>query len=156
MVDDLAPTLSVNGCPGTLWLTKQKRVDRDYAVFGEASFDVTPQITLTGGGRYYKFDNTLFGFFGFGRNPAFIQGDDITGIRRMLPAAARPASPHASPTSGRLAARSQIDGTDTTFVPDACRHAVHQRRRVRERQGRAQAEQGQRLHPPLQRAVEAA
>ena len=38
-------------CPGTLWLTKQERIDKDYALFGEASFDVTPQITLTGGGR---------------------------------------------------------------------------------------------------------
>jgi iron complex outermembrane recepter protein len=26
-------------------------------------------LTLTGGARYYKFDNTLVGFFGFGRNP---------------------------------------------------------------------------------------
>jgi outer membrane receptor protein involved in Fe transport len=68
-IDNLDPLLSVNGLPGTLWLTQQKRVDRDYAAFGEASFDVTPQITLTAGGRWYKFDNTLIGFFGFGRNP---------------------------------------------------------------------------------------
>ena len=27
--------LSVNGLPGTLWLTQQKRVDRDWALFGE-------------------------------------------------------------------------------------------------------------------------
>lgn len=74
LVSNLAPLLSVNGRPGTLWLTKQERIDKDYAVFGEASFDVTPQITLTGGGRLFKFDNSLFGFFGFGRNPAFIQG----------------------------------------------------------------------------------
>jgi iron complex outermembrane recepter protein len=68
-IDNLDPNLSVNGFPGTLWLTQQKRVDRDYAAFGEASFDVTPQITLTAGGRWYKFDNSLIGFFGFGRNP---------------------------------------------------------------------------------------
>jgi len=68
-VDGLAPELSVNGFPGTLWLTQQKRKDKDYALFGEASWDVTPQITLTGGGRLFKFDNTLIGFFGFGRNP---------------------------------------------------------------------------------------
>ena len=73
-VDNLADNLSVNGRPGLIWLTKQKRIDRDYALFGEASFDITPQITLTGGGRYYKFNNTVFGFAGFGRNPAFIQG----------------------------------------------------------------------------------
>ena len=68
-VDGLAAELSVNGFPGTLWLTQQERVDKDYAIFGEASFDVTPQITLTAGGRGYKFDNSLIGFFGFGRDP---------------------------------------------------------------------------------------
>ena len=68
-VDGLAADLSVNGFPGTLWLTQQKRVDKDYALFGEASFDVTPQITLTAGGRVFRYDNSLIGFFGFGRNP---------------------------------------------------------------------------------------
>ena len=29
---------------------------------------------MTGGGRLFKYDNTLIGFFGFGRDPAFIQG----------------------------------------------------------------------------------
>ena len=46
--------LSVNGFPGTLWLTQQERVDKDYALFGEASFDITPQFTLTAGGRLYN------------------------------------------------------------------------------------------------------
>ncbi len=69
-VNNLAAALSVNGLPGTLWLTEQKRIDKDYAAFGEASFDILPNLTLTGGGRYYKFDNSLIGFFGFGRNPA--------------------------------------------------------------------------------------
>ena len=68
-VDNLDPLLSVNGFPGTLWLTQQKRVDRDYALFGEASWDVIPKVTLTGGGRVFRYDNSLIGFFGFGRNP---------------------------------------------------------------------------------------
>lgn len=68
-IDNLDPALSVDGFPGTLWLTQQKRVDRDYAAFGEASFDVTPKITLTAGGRVFRYDNSLVGFFGFGRNP---------------------------------------------------------------------------------------
>jgi iron complex outermembrane receptor protein len=66
----LAPALSVNGSPGTLWLTQQHRVDKDYAMFGEASFDILPNLTLTGGGRAFIYDNSLIGFFGFGRNPA--------------------------------------------------------------------------------------
>ena len=69
-VANLAPALSVNGIPGTLWLTQQKRVDKDYAAFGEASFDISEKLTLTAGGRLFKYDNSLIGFFGFGRNPA--------------------------------------------------------------------------------------
>jgi outer membrane receptor protein involved in Fe transport len=72
-VANLAPLLSVNGSPGTLWLTQQFRVDKDYAVFGEASFDLTPTLTFTAGGRAFIYDNSLIGFFGFGRNPAFNQ-----------------------------------------------------------------------------------
>lgn len=68
-IPNLASALSVNGRPGTLWLTQQNRVDRDYAVFGEASFDIVPTLTLTGGGRAFIYDNSLIGFFGFGRDP---------------------------------------------------------------------------------------
>jgi outer membrane receptor protein involved in Fe transport len=94
IVDNLAPDLSVNGRPGTLWLTKQERKDKDYALFGEVEFDVTPQVTLVAGGRYFKFDNTLFGFAGFGKNPNFVEGATgnpppnaaygSSGVRRCL------------------------------------------------------------------------
>jgi len=53
------------GWPGTIWLTDQMRVDRDDAVFGEVSFDLTPQLTITGGVRWYEFNNRLHGFYGF-------------------------------------------------------------------------------------------
>jgi iron complex outermembrane receptor protein len=68
-ITNLAPAMSVNGFPGTLWLTQQDRTDKDYAAFGEASFDITKSLTFTGGIRAYKYDNSLIGFFGFGRNP---------------------------------------------------------------------------------------
>lgn len=93
LIDDLAPNLSVNGYPGTLWLTLQEREDKDYALFGEASFDVTPQITLTAGGRVYRYDNRLFGFAGFGKNPNFDEVNQneppnaaygSSGVRRCL------------------------------------------------------------------------
>ncbi len=69
IVPNLGAQVSVNGLPGLLWLTKQKRVDKDYAIFGEATFDITDTLTLTAGGRGYIYDNSLIGFFGFGRNP---------------------------------------------------------------------------------------
>ena len=65
VVDNLATATSVTGWPGTLWLTDQERVDRDYAVFGEASLDITDALTLTAGLREFKSDNSLKGFFGF-------------------------------------------------------------------------------------------
>ena len=75
-VAGLAANRSVNGIPGTLWLTQQDRVDRDYAVFGEASFDISPTLTLTGGGRAFIYDNTLVGFFGFG-SPSAVGGPGV-------------------------------------------------------------------------------
>lgn len=61
----LADALSVPGWPGTYWLTDQERVDRDKAVFTEASYDILDNLTLNAGIRYYTFDNTLQGFYGF-------------------------------------------------------------------------------------------
>jgi outer membrane receptor protein involved in Fe transport len=93
LIDNLDPNLSVNGHPGTLWLTLQEREDKDYALFGEASFDVTPQITLTAGGRLFKYNNSLFGFAGFGKNPNFDEDTaevppnaayGSSGVRRCL------------------------------------------------------------------------
>jgi outer membrane receptor protein involved in Fe transport len=64
-IQNLADSLSVTGWPNTLWLTEQNRVDRDYAAFGEATFDITQQLKLTGGVRVFKSTNSLIGFFGF-------------------------------------------------------------------------------------------
>jgi outer membrane receptor protein involved in Fe transport len=92
LIDNLAPDLSVNGWPGTLWLTLEDRKDKDYALFGEGEFDVTPQLTLIAGGRLFRYDNSLFGFAGFGKNPAFTEGSSeppngaggSSGVRRCL------------------------------------------------------------------------
>jgi len=65
IIDNIADAITVPGTDSNIWLTQQLRVDRDYAAFGELSWDILPQLTLTGGGRLYKFDNTLTGFFGF-------------------------------------------------------------------------------------------
>lgn len=65
-VQGLADWMSVTGWPGTFWLTDQLRTDRDYAIFGEASFDITSKLTATAGIRGYKSTSTLEGFYGFG------------------------------------------------------------------------------------------
>ena len=58
-------SVSVTGWPNTIWLTDQNRIDRDEAVFAQATFDITPQLSLTGGIRGYHYKNSLFGFFGY-------------------------------------------------------------------------------------------
>ena len=79
IVDNIADSITVPGTASNIWLTKQQRTDRDYAAFGELSFDVTEKLTLTGGARLYKYDNSLFGFFGFARG---YSGN--TGVARCI------------------------------------------------------------------------
>ena len=68
IIDDLTDDFVVSGTESNIWLTKQFRVDRDYAVFGELSYDLLPELTLTAGGRLYRYKNSLVGFFGFSEN----------------------------------------------------------------------------------------
>ena len=65
-VNGLATVLSVTGYPGTVWLTAQQRIDKDEAAYGELSFDITPTLTATAGGRFFRTHNSLEGFFGYG------------------------------------------------------------------------------------------
>jgi iron complex outermembrane recepter protein len=55
----------VAGQQNVYYLSQMPRADRDYAVFGETSFDITDQLKLTGGIRKFWVNNTLSGFFGF-------------------------------------------------------------------------------------------
>ena len=63
------------------------RVDRDYAVFGELSYDITPKLTGTVGYRFYRYDNSLDGFFGFGANNPY---GSSTGENQNNPQASPP------------------------------------------------------------------
>ena len=65
-MDGLSAVQEVPGWPDTIWLTAQQRTDRDKAVFGELSFDLTKSLTATVGGRWFHNDNSLKGFFGYG------------------------------------------------------------------------------------------
>jgi len=64
-IDDLVADYEVTGWSDTIWLTEQERVDRDYAVFGEVSFDLTQKLTATLGARVFRADNSLAGFYGY-------------------------------------------------------------------------------------------
>ena len=61
-------SLWVTGWTDTWWLTKQQRVDRDYAGFGEVTWDVTSSLSLLAGLRQFRYDNSLEGYRGYGIN----------------------------------------------------------------------------------------
>jgi iron complex outermembrane recepter protein len=70
-INGLGPQVSVTGFPNTWWLTDEVRINRDYAAFTELSFEITPNLTATGGIRYFEAKNSLQGFYGFGATNDF-------------------------------------------------------------------------------------
>lgn len=48
-----------------VYLKRLKRQDKDYAVFAEGSYKLTPELTATAGIRVFWVDNYLYGFSGF-------------------------------------------------------------------------------------------
>jgi iron complex outermembrane receptor protein len=70
----LATSLSIPGFPDAIWLTDEQRVDRDQAAFAQVTWDINSQWALTGGLRYYKYDNSLQGFYGFEANHSTSEG----------------------------------------------------------------------------------
>ncbi len=117
-IPNLGSAVSVNGSPGTLWLTQQHRVDKDYAMFGEASFDLLPTLTFTAGGRAYIYDNSLIGFFGFGRNPG-IDPDDgrpFTASPFNAAGSSRTGVAGCFMRDGRTLRDTVIDGGDTSAL----------------------------------------
>lgn len=94
IIDNLTSLYSVTGTVDNIWLTKQERVDRDYAAFGELSFDITDQLTATGGIRVFHYKNSLQGFFGASANwlstgeaqcfgPPIVAGSPCTNVDKV-------------------------------------------------------------------------
>lgn len=48
----------------TMFRTRIRRKDQDYAVFAQAEYDIVPNVTLIAGGRAFMAHNTIFGFSG--------------------------------------------------------------------------------------------
>ena len=91
--------VSVPGWPGTLWLTDQERVDRDKAIFGELTFDLTDHLSASAGLRHFTYDNSLQGFYGF--NSTFSSNEGIaTCFTPFVPFHGAPCSDLDRGTSG--------------------------------------------------------
>jgi iron complex outermembrane receptor protein len=67
-IPNLPVFYEVAGQQNVYYLSQMDRADRDYAAFGEASFDISDKWKLTGGIREFWVNNTLYGFFGFNDN----------------------------------------------------------------------------------------
>jgi outer membrane receptor protein involved in Fe transport len=91
--DPLADSLSVPGWPGTVWLTDEVRTDRDRAAFAEVAWDIfNTGLTLNTGIRYYTFDNTLGGYYGFGPNFVFGASEGVSTCFNNTPFFGAPCS----------------------------------------------------------------
>ncbi len=98
IVDNVIDMFVVTGTDSNVWLTRQNRVDRDFAAFGEVSYDVTDSLTLTGGARLYRYKNSLEGFFGYSSSfssrtgeaacfgPATVDGTPCTNLDKVTSA----------------------------------------------------------------------
>ncbi len=98
-----APSLSIPGVNGnTIWLTDEERVDRDQAAFGQATWDIDKHWQMTGGIRFYKYDNSLQGFYGYSANyqdlTGYFPGQNICGPNPAAPGA--PLTPNYAPFHG--------------------------------------------------------
>ncbi|HVW68871.1 MAG TPA: TonB-dependent receptor [Steroidobacteraceae bacterium] len=89
---------SVPGWPGRLWLTDQVRVDRDHAAFTEISWDIVRNLTLNTGIRYYTYDNTLDGFYGF--NSTYSTSEGVATCFNDVPFRGAPCSDLAGRSTG--------------------------------------------------------
>lgn len=88
----LNDTLEFPGMPDEVWLTDQQRIDRDYAIFGEVSYDILPSLTLTAGIRGFRANNSLEGFFGYSNGFATLIGSS-TGVPSCFGPAVTPVAP---------------------------------------------------------------
>ncbi|MFC2953717.1 TonB-dependent receptor [Marinicaulis aureus] len=94
VVENLTSLFEVTDHPDTIWLTEQKRTDRDLALFTELEFDITDKLTFIGGVRGYRYNNSLQGFFGYSANfssrtgeaacfgPSIVPGSPCTNLDR--------------------------------------------------------------------------
>jgi outer membrane receptor protein involved in Fe transport len=90
--DGLADSLTIPGLANTIWLTDEQRVDRDKAVFINATWDINSQWSLNGGYRYFKYDNSLEGFYGYSTGFGETLGTH-TGERSCFAPASTPYAP---------------------------------------------------------------
>ena len=121
-----ADSLSIPTLHNTIWLTDEQRVDRDKAVFAQVTWDITQQLELTGGIRFYKYDNTLDGFYGYSLNYNALSGYSSGMAGCFLP---YPITPYAPCTNlnNETSDTGNVPRVNLTykFTPDALMYATY-------------------------------
>ncbi|HEY2682368.1 MAG TPA: TonB-dependent receptor [Steroidobacteraceae bacterium] len=79
--DTSQPFSTVPGYENTIWVTKEQRVDRDKAIFAQVGWDITSQLSLNLGERYFWYNNSLQGYYGYASN----QGICFSGPTASVP-----------------------------------------------------------------------
>jgi outer membrane receptor protein involved in Fe transport len=73
--------------PGLVYLNSMDRTDTDKAVFGQVQFDMTDQLELSLGARFFDAETQVKGFFGYGLgfNPNRLPGSSPNDIQPTEP-----------------------------------------------------------------------
>ncbi len=111
--DGLSQALSIPTLANTIWLTDETRVDHDEAAFAQVTWDITSNWSLNGGLRYYTFDNTLQGFYGYSLNYPF-----SSGVKQCF---GPPTTPYAPCTNlnNRVTGSGNVPRANVTYKFDA-------------------------------------
>ncbi|HLZ98656.1 MAG TPA: TonB-dependent receptor [Steroidobacteraceae bacterium] len=75
--DGFDQSLSIPTLANSIWLTDETRIDRDQAAFAQVTWDINSQWSLNGGLRYFTYDNTLQGFYGYSGPYPFSSGEKL-------------------------------------------------------------------------------
>jgi iron complex outermembrane recepter protein len=122
-----ASSLSIPGRDNTIWLTDEQRVDRDKAAFIQATWDITSKLAVNGGFRYFQYDNSLEGFYGYSANY-----DALSGFTAgMVDCFMGPTTPGAPCTNldNEVKATGSVPRANVTykFTPDVMTYATFSR-----------------------------
>lgn len=123
--DGFAQSYSIPNLENTIWLTAQQRVDRDRALFAQIQWDITSQWSVQGGVRFYHYDNSLGGFYGYAATYS-----SRTGVAKCFPGRP-PVNPLAPCTNldTEVSKSGSIPKVNLTFkpTPDTLLYATYSR-----------------------------
>jgi outer membrane receptor protein involved in Fe transport len=118
--DGFDQSQSIPTLGNSIWLTDEQRVDRDQAAFAQVSWDINSQWSLNGGLRYFTYDNTLEGFYGYSKVYS-----SHTGESKCFAPASTPFAPCTN-LDNRVTSSGNVPRVNVTykFTPDKLLYAT--------------------------------